>query len=128
MAITFQSPLEELINYEELKTELMAGRGPLVAAGCMESQKIHLLCELTEGIPLRLIITYNETRAREILEELESGAAVAPAPAAPVSDQISLLDIGAQTVLSKLRMTDVNVLSPIEALNLLAELKQDLKG
>ena len=70
MAITFQSPLEELINYEELKTELMAGRGPLVAAGCMESQKIHLLCELTEEIPLRLIITYNETRAREILEDV----------------------------------------------------------
>jgi len=59
---------------------------------------------------------------------LESGtAAVAPA-AAMVSDQISLMDIGAQTVLKKLRMTDVNVLSPIEALNLLAELKQDLNA
>ena len=70
MAITFQSPLEELINFEDLKKELMAGRGPLVAAGCMESQKIHLLCELTEDIPLRLIVTYNESRAREILQDV----------------------------------------------------------
>ena len=43
-----------------------------------------------------------------------------------VEEQISLGDLGGQTVLKKLRMTDVNVLSPIEALNLLAELKQDL--
>ena len=43
-------------------------------------------------------------------------------------DQVSLMDLGGQTVLKKLRMTDVNILSPIEALNLLAELKQDLNG
>ena len=41
--------------------------------------------------------------------------------------QVSLMDLGGQTVLQKLRMTDVNILSPIEALNLLAELKQDLQ-
>jgi len=80
------------------------------------------------GVPDRVV-----RRAREILEELESGAGTAPvgrglAPAAPDSGQISLMDIGAQTVLKKLEMTDVNVLSPIEALNLLAELKQDMNG
>ncbi len=75
------------------------------------------------GVPDRVI-----RRAREILEELESGAVTAPA--APVEEvgQISLLDMGSQSVLNKLRMTDVNVLSPIEALNLLAELKQDMGG
>ena len=39
---------------------------------------------------------------------------------------MSLGDLGGETVLKKLRMTDVNILSPIEALNLLNELKQDL--
>ena len=74
------------------------------------------------GVPDRVI-----KRARTILEELESEKGVqVVAPA--VSDQISLMDIGSQTVLSKLRMTDVNVLSPIEALNLLAELKQDMNA
>lgn len=49
-------------------------------------------------------------------------------PQAAPTDQVSLMDLGGETVLKKLRMTDVNILSPIEALNLLAELKQDLNG
>ncbi len=78
------------------------------------------------GVPDRVV-----RRAREILEELESGNA--PVGAAPLSgpssgdSQLSLGDLGGETVLKKLRMTDVNILSPIEALNLLAELKQDLR-
>ena len=68
-------------------------------------------------------------RAREILEELEQGQGLQPAAPSPGdSEQVSLMDLGGQTVLKKLRMTDVNILSPIEALNLLAELKQDLNG
>ena len=77
------------------------------------------------GVPDRVI-----RRARTILEELESGSGVLPAggPALPADgEQVSLMDLGSQTVLKKLRMTDVNILSPIEALNLLAELKQDLQ-
>ncbi len=77
------------------------------------------------GVPDRVI-----RRAREILEELEASQGVQPVPAAPEDSggQLSLMDLGSQTVLKKLRMTDVNILSPIEALNLLAELKQDLNG
>ena len=78
------------------------------------------------GVPDRVV-----RRAREILEELENGSAPvgADVPIGPSShdEQISLGDLGGQTVLNKLRMTDVNILSPIEALNLLAELKQDLQ-
>ena len=79
------------------------------------------------GVPDRVV-----RRAREILEELENGSdpVGADVPIGPSShdEQISLGDLGGQTVLNKLRMTDVNILSPIEALNLLAELKQDLNG
>ena len=79
------------------------------------------------GVPDRVV-----RRAREILEELENGSAPvgADVPIGPSShdEQIALGDMGGQTVLNKLRMTDVNILSPIEALNLLAELKQDLNG
>ena len=78
------------------------------------------------------MVTSVVRRAREILEELESGnAPVGAAPQggpSPDGGQLSLGDIGGETVLKKLRMTDVNILSPIEALNLLAELKQDLNG
>ena len=77
------------------------------------------------GVPDRVI-----RRAREILAELESGGVPAPppAPAGAEPAQISLGDVGGEAVLRKLRMTDVNLLSPLEALNLLAELKQDLNG
>ena len=79
------------------------------------------------GVPDRVV-----RRAREILEELENGSAPVgadvPIGPRPHDEQISLGDLGGQTVLNKLRMTDVNILSPIEALNLLAELKQDLNG
>ena len=73
------------------------------------------------GVPDRVI-----KRAHEILRELEQDKGATAAPAVPTQGQVSLGDIGGETVLRKLRMTDVNILSPIEALNLLAELKQDL--
>ena len=76
------------------------------------------------GVPAPVV-----KRAGEILKELEScpcsAGGGAPAPA-PQTEQVSLLELGSNTVIKKLRMTDVNILSPIEALNLLAELKQDL--
>ncbi len=75
------------------------------------------------GVPDRVI-----QRSRQILAELEAGQAVpaAPAPAPSDSGQVSLLDMGAAEVAERLRRTDVNVLTPIEAMNLLFELKQKL--
>ena len=77
------------------------------------------------GVPDRVV-----RRAREILEELESGNVPVNGgqPQAASAEQVSLDDLGGKAVLDRLRMTDVNTLSPIEALNLLAELKQDLNG
>ena len=69
-------------------------------------------------------------RARKILSELEEGGAPAPTPAAPAKaaadDQVSLLDMVAAKVADRLRQVDVNVLTPIEAMNLVYELKQML--
>ncbi|HJG86112.1 DNA mismatch repair protein MutS [Pseudoflavonifractor capillosus] len=76
------------------------------------------------GVPERVI-----TRAREILEELESGQGPCAVPAAaPKADdgQISLTDMGGGEVLDRLRMVDINTLTPIEAMNLIYELKQRL--
>ena len=74
------------------------------------------------GVPDRVI-----QRAREILRELESDAGPQPPPAAAqVGDQVSLLDMGAAEIARRLRLTDVNTLTPIEAMNLLFELKQSL--
>ena len=50
----------------------------------------------------------------------------AAAPAKPESDQVSLSDVGADAVAERLRAIDPNTLSPLEALRLLFELKNDL--
>ena len=72
------------------------------------------------GVPNKVI-----SRARQILAELEAGGLAAPAaPAAPVSDQVTLADMGGSEVTRRLQLVDLNTLTPIEAMNLLFELKQ----
>lgn len=72
------------------------------------------------GVPERVI-----ARARDILAELERGGGAAPVvSAAAPSDQISFLDVGAGKVADRLRQLDMNLLTPIEAMNLLFELKR----
>ena len=62
------------------------------------------------------------------LRELNAQGAVVKvtAPAKPESDQVSLADVGADAVAERLRTVDPNTLSPLEALRLLFELKNDL--
>ena len=55
----------------------------------------------------------------------EAAVNVTP-PAKPESDQVSLADVGADAVAERLRAVDPNTLSPLEALRLLFELKNDL--
>ena len=65
-------------------------------------------------------------RAREILRELESQSAQ-PHPAPLREDQVSLEAIAETAVADILRRTQVDALSPLEALNLLYELKAKLQ-
>ena len=72
------------------------------------------------GIPDRVI-----TRAREILKELESDAPETAKPAAgPVSDQVSMLDMQSDGLRRALEAVTVETLTPIEAMNVLYQLKQ----
>ena len=72
------------------------------------------------GVPDRVI-----RRSREILSELESQGCPAPAPVqAPADGQVSFLDMGAGQAAARLRQTDIDTLTPIEALNLVYELKK----
>lgn len=75
------------------------------------------------GVPDRVI-----SRAKVILEELETAGgpgAAAPAPSAE-ADQFSLEDMGVRAVADRLRAVDVDTLTPIEAMNLLYQLKREL--
>ena len=75
------------------------------------------------GLPQKVI-----TRAAAILKELEAGkTADLPAPAAEPQDQVSMLDLTASVLQKKLESIQVETLTPIEAMNVLYELKQMLK-
>ena len=74
------------------------------------------------GLPASVI-----SRARQLLQELESGGVPAnQAPPAAAGDQVSMLDVSAQAVCRELQKVAVETLTPIEAMNLLFRLKQML--
>jgi len=76
------------------------------------------------GVPKRVV-----DRARTILADLEAGHRAAPAAnaaPAPREDQLTLGDMAGAEVLNQLRETAVETLTPLEALNLLYQLKQKL--
>ncbi len=64
--------------------------------------------------------------ANGFLRELESGAGRAPAAPREQEDQLSLLDVGGANIAKRLEELDLNTVTPLEALNLLYELKRDL--
>ena len=66
----FEKPLRELKDFEELSSQLAKKAGPVMASGCMDSQKVHLMYEAAKQADMRLVVTYDDTRAREIYEDL----------------------------------------------------------
>ncbi len=73
------------------------------------------------GLPDKVV-----TRARAILKELEAGAAAPQVQAAPQQDQVSMMDLGAISIRDRLEKITVETLTPIEAMNVLYQLKQML--
>lgn len=69
MGRIFANPLEELIEFQDLKRDLSREQGPLLVSGCMDSQKAHLISELADTAAWKLIVTYDDQRAREIYED-----------------------------------------------------------
>ena len=69
-------------------------------------------------------------RAKKCLAELLSGAVDLSAPRAARTDdgQLSLGDAAGEEVLERLRAAALDTMSPIEAMNLLYELKRKLEG
>ena len=75
------------------------------------------------GLPENVI-----NKAKSYLKELERDGVSAPAARAEEEDQISFADIGADEVRRILRDTDLNTLTPIEAMNLLFDLQKKARG
>ena len=58
----FTGPLEALSEYRELKEDIRTGKLPAYVDGCVDSQKCHWMSSVAQDYPLKLIVTYSETR------------------------------------------------------------------
>lgn len=68
----FVQPLRGLAEYEEISSRIGRNPGLVQIAGCVESQKAHLICGLSGLFPCRLILAQDESRAKELYEDYRS--------------------------------------------------------
>ena len=69
MGEIFANPLTELAEYTDMKRDLELGRGPVQICGVTDSQKVHLMYELSREKAWKLVVTYDDTRARELFDD-----------------------------------------------------------
>ena len=65
----FTQPLHDLSEYDQIVSDLAGQRTPIHIDGCIDSQKCHLISSIGEPYPFKLIVTYNEIKAKEIYED-----------------------------------------------------------
>lgn len=66
---TLLAPLQEINAYNGAKECIDRGRLPMHISGCMDSQKVHFIYGLSQGISWKVIVAQNEIKARELLED-----------------------------------------------------------
>ena len=62
-------PMKQLEVLQKAEEKLNKEKGIQLFPGCIDSQKTHLAYALGEKYDRRLIVTHNENKAKEILEE-----------------------------------------------------------
>ena len=63
------APLKELAEYEQMRECLRADKGSIALTGCVDSQKLHMIYGLSDGLKYKVIVTYNDLKAKEFYEE-----------------------------------------------------------
>lgn len=61
-------PLKQLAEYEEAAAGLKKSKGIIEISGCAGPQKLHMIYGLSDGFQYKIIVTYNEQKAKEIYE------------------------------------------------------------
>lgn len=65
----FTEPLKEMSGFWELSKQILNPQTAVQITGCIDSQKCHIAYGLGESFDYRLIITYNDRKAKEIFED-----------------------------------------------------------
>lgn len=66
---SFTEPLKELAEFETIQREMKKETGMIQIAGCVNSQKTHMMYALSDGSRKRIIAVSSEGKAKEICEE-----------------------------------------------------------
>ena len=66
---TLLAPLQDINAYNSARECIERGKLPMHISGCMDSQKAHFIYGLSGEDSWKVIITQNEIKARELLEE-----------------------------------------------------------
>ncbi|MBQ9118753.1 MAG: transcription-repair coupling factor [Lachnospiraceae bacterium] len=66
---TFYQPLYGYEEFKELQSAIQKKKLPVQVNGCIDSQKCHLVFAASQERKKRLIITYNDIKAKEIYED-----------------------------------------------------------
>ena len=64
----YNNPLKKLAEYEDMEKDLCLGRGPVQISGLPDGAKAFAISQLPQ--PWKLVITYDENRARMIAEDI----------------------------------------------------------
>ncbi|MCR5153773.1 MAG: transcription-repair coupling factor [Lachnospiraceae bacterium] len=67
---TYTEPLREITEYNEMAGLLKKKPCLVRATGCIDSQKCHFVAGLMEDFPVRVFVTYNDLKARELCEDM----------------------------------------------------------
>lgn len=68
---TLFAPLGELEEYDQLIRGIKQGEFPIQLIGCMDTQESHMIYGTGRDKRIRLVITHNEVRAKELVEDLK---------------------------------------------------------
>ncbi len=66
---TFTAPLMELKEFIDIRDNIKSKTLPVQVTGCIDSQKCHLIHGLGEEFKYKVIVTYNDLKAKEIYED-----------------------------------------------------------
>ncbi len=61
-------PLRQLAEFEEISKKLNKAKGIIEVSGCVDPQKLHMIYGLSDGFKYKIIVTFNEQKAKEIYE------------------------------------------------------------
>ncbi len=65
----FLQPLREWKDYEKIEKKLPKLKGAIEISGCMDAQKAHLIYGIGQRTDNRLIVTFQEQKAKELYED-----------------------------------------------------------